>query len=152
MTETNETQSLPPYPDVVDPPPAAIDLSAKVGPETDPDPSSGATPEADAGGEVAGQVHTPVDPVTWARRPAGDSLSVGRIVHYVLAKHHRSAGAHRPAICVAVNSPTNGNFQVFTDGRNDGEPNVLHEPSVSQGMEQDDGSYPEFTWHWPERA
>jgi hypothetical protein len=89
-------------------------------------------------------------------------LTIGRIVHFVLPgtilpgnKQHR-AGAHRPAIIVAINCEGTQHetlqIQVFTDGSNDGigkdaNRNLYWATSVRH---DEDGKAP-GTWHWPER-
>jgi hypothetical protein len=101
-----------------------------------------------------------------------EKVSVGRIVHYVLAN-----GEHRPAIIVRVwpgefgtAEVTDGiNVQIFTDGSNDaaagtdvaigsfsGEERiqgVAWRPSVRY-RDPSDGNVAELmgTWHWPERV
>lgn len=75
-----------------------------------------------------------------------DRPTIGRIVHYVLAKN----GKHRPAIVTEVHGPTCVNLTMFPDS-SDGHGNSAHETSVLQGLPGEDGNYPSHTWHWPER-
>lgn len=71
------------------------------------------------------------------------TLSIGRIVHYVLDEH---LDEHRPAIVVDVFSDTLCNLQVFTDGLKDRLPNVMWQLDVWQ----DENFKDHGTWHWPE--
>lgn len=91
---------------------------------------------------------------------ADQKVSVGRIVHFVLVDKS-GATQHRPAIVVRVWPEQPGGpyeaeaeagkhvvqLQVFTDGGNDGNENVLWMTSVHF-----DPSGAPGTWHWPERA
>jgi hypothetical protein len=78
--------------------------------------------------------------------------SIGRSVHYVL-NAGPSAGQHRAAIIVRVWDPVPSErsavqLQVFTDGLNDEEPNIIWRTSVLQ----DNASKNPGTWHEPERV
>ena len=87
-----------------------------------------------------------------------DGLTVGRLVHYVVAP-----GECRSALIVRVftesTNPEMGiaNLQVFVDGQNDERYLPL------QGVKLSDGAWwctsahyseahERFTWHWPERV
>ena len=79
--------------------------------------------------------------------------SIGRIVHYVLDKGPH-AGAHRPAIIVAVANQYTVSLQVFTDGhkgdmpRGDECPNVFWRSACCIDEETKRPGH----WHWPEQA
>lgn len=82
-------------------------------------------------------------------------VTVGRIVHYVLADG-RSKGEVRPAIVVHVWSQPIAigtgacQLQVFTDGSNDG-PQFASGLHWATSVTYDPDGAP-GTWHWPPRA
>lgn len=79
--------------------------------------------------------------------------SIGRTVHYILPDNGKNPGEHRPAIIVRVwdakpHEQSCVQLQVFTDGENDGLPNVTWKTSVQQ-----DATGQRFgSWHEPEEA
>ncbi len=87
------------------------------------------------------------------------TVSVGRIVHFVLAE-----GAIRPAIVVRALTPTCANLQVFTDG--DGDDSLLrNNERASRGpgksarcviwrtsVTEDPTGNRLGSWHWPPRV
>lgn len=79
-------------------------------------------------------------------------ISIGRIVHYILAQddHTRYPGEHRPAIVVKDNGGS-VQLQVFVDGLNDrpgdGGPCLWKTSVLEDGAGKQPG-----TWHWPERT
>lgn len=91
---------------------------------------------------------------------ADQKVSVGRVVHFVLVDK-QGATQHRPAIVVRVWPDGDGGpyadeaskgthvvqLQVFSDGANDGNENVVWMTSVHHDPHGAPG-----TWHWPERV
>lgn len=85
------------------------------------------------------------------------SLTPGRIVHYVLPERFRNGGQIRAAMVVRVwnqlnhaEAPGMANLTVFLDGDNDQDVaggddlwagSVIHDPDGAPG-----------TWHWPQRG
>ncbi len=76
--------------------------------------------------------------------------SIGRIVHYVLAKVdcEKMEGKSRPGIIVSVGDERDEpvNLQVFTNGGHDDLPPVHWKRDVSHNEDRKPG-----TWHWPPR-
>lgn len=87
-------------------------------------------------------------PLQEHRTPSQRRPSIGRIVHFVYPDKLDSdtqEKLERPGIIVRVWSDTCVQLQVFTDGSNDGEPNVAWKTSVVY----DEGKRG-YSWHWPE--
>lgn len=85
--------------------------------------------------------------------------SIGRIVHFVQEKpasyqpnvpNVPKVLVHLPAIIVAVWGDTCVNLQVFTDGTNSDESNVLPIKWVTSSGFDESATQPR-SWHWPER-
>jgi hypothetical protein len=85
------------------------------------------------------------------------SVSVGRIVHYVLPMHFKNGGQIRAAIVVRVWSPINhpetpgmSNLTVVLDGENDKDLAGGDDASIGSVVHDPDGA--PGTWHWPART
>lgn len=91
-------------------------------------------------------------------------LTVGRIVHFVLAEDGAGKPVVRPAIVVQTWSPGTANLQVFSDGNNDDRLVNEHE-KASRGPDkttrcvlwrtsvtEDPEGKRIGSWHWPPRS